>query len=408
MCRKKGKRGCKGEDCKVKILVVCQYYYPEPFRITDICEELANKGHSITVITGIPNYPMGEIYPDYRNGNKQDELINGVKVHRCFTIGRKTGTIHRFLNYYSYAISSAKYVSKLKDDFDVVFVNQLSPVMMANAGIKYKKKHHKNLVLYCLDLWPESLVAGGIKRGSLIYRFFHRISARIYRQADKILVTSKSFVKYFKDEFGIEDMEYLPQYAENIFTPELCAKKPNGTIDLMFAGNIGAAQSVKTIIEAANLTKDIKNLRWHIVGDGTELKNVKKLSDEYGLTSVIFHGRQSVEKMPEYYAMADAMLVTMSIDEILSYTLPGKVQSYMAAGKPIIGACNGETANIIEASNCGICVKAEDSKELVDCIINFMNVNLCEKYSFNSKQYYLSNFSKEIFFKKLKENLFAD
>ena len=154
----------------MKILVICQYYSPEPFRHSDICEELVKRGHEVTVVTGLPNYPMGKIYDGFRHGKKRDEQINGVKIHRCFIIGRRHGAIFRFLNYYSYAISSHFYVKHLKDDFDVVFVNQLSPVMMAKAGITYKKKHNKKLVLYCLDLWPESLVAGGITRGSFIYK----------------------------------------------------------------------------------------------------------------------------------------------------------------------------------------------------------------------------------------------
>lgn len=196
----------------MKVLVICQYYYPEPFRISDLCEELVKQHHDLTVITGVPNYPMGEIYPEYRHKKKRDEVINGVKVHRCFTIGRKGGVIKRFLNYFSFAISSTRYVSRLKEDFDIVFVNQLSPVMMANAGIRYKKKHHKKLILYCLDLWPESLIAGGISRKSLIYKLFHGISSRIYRQADEILITSQSFEAYLSAEFDIshDKIKYLP------------------------------------------------------------------------------------------------------------------------------------------------------------------------------------------------------
>ena len=159
----------------MKVLVICQYYYPEPFRISDICEELVKRGHEVTVITGIPNYPMGEIYDGYRHGKKRDETINGVRVHRCVTIGRKTGAFHRLLNYCSYAISSSAYVSKLEGKFDVVFVNQLSPVMMAAAGINYKKRFNKKLVLYCMDLWPESLVAGGIRRDSIVLLLTHTV-----------------------------------------------------------------------------------------------------------------------------------------------------------------------------------------------------------------------------------------
>ena len=350
----------------MKILVICQYYAPEPFRHPDICEELVRRGHDVTVVTGLPNYPMGEIYEGYRHGERRDEVLNGVKVHRCYTIGRRHGIVFRFLNYYSYAISSSVYVRRMEEKFDVVFVNQLSPVMMANAGIVYKKKHKTPLVLYCLDLWPESLVAYGITRSSIVYKYFHRVSERIYKQADKILVSSRSFSEYFEKEFSIGGTEYLPQYAESLFTPEECRKEPNGYVDLMFAGNVGAAQSVETIIEAARLTADIPNLRWHIVGDGSELARMQKLAE--GMDQVIFHGRKPLEEMPKYYAMADVMLVTMKKDPVLSLTLPGKVQTYMAAGKPIIAAADGETAKVIRETGCGICGGAEDAGILAESV----------------------------------------
>ena len=382
----------------MKILVICQYYHPEPFRITDICEELLHQGNDVTVITGLPNYPMGKIYDGYRNGKKRDEVINGVKVHRCFTIGRKSGTVYRFLNYYSFMLSSCNYINKISRKYDVVFVNQLSPVMMAEAGIKYKRKYNKKLILYCLDLWPESLVIGGVKKGHLIYNMFHKISKRIYEYADRILITSKSFSKYFKNEFQISNTEYLPQYAESIFTPQQCRKEPNGYIDLMFAGNLGIAQDVDTIICAADMTQDIKKLRWHIVGDGSEYENLKKQAAS--LKNVFFYGRKPLEEMPKYYAMADAMLITMQKDEIISLTLPGKIQTYMAAGKPIIGAIDGETSIIVNEAECGICGAAEDAEMLAESVRKFIYMDK-EVLGKNAYLYYERNFSKKAFIHNL-------
>ena len=383
----------------MKILVICQNYYPEQFRITDICEELVKRGNEVAVVTGLPNYPEGKIFNGYRHGKKRDEVINGVKIHRCFTVGRKHGVIFRFLNYYSFAISSKKYAKKIKEDFDIVLVNQLSPVMMANAGIAYKKKHNKKLVLYCLDLWPESLIAGGIKRNSLIYKHYHKVSEKIYRKCDKILVTSKCFSDYFKEEFGIENTEYLPQYAEDLFSAEDCKKTPDENLDLMFAGNIGAAQSVETIIGAAKHTQDIPNLRWHIVGDGSELENIKKSAK--GLNNVYFYARQPLEKMPEFYAKSDAMLVTLKNDPVLSYTLPGKVQTYMAAGKPIVGAIDGETKRIIEEAECGICSASEDVESLVENLKTFIQQGGMAEKSENAINFYNQNFTKDSFFERL-------
>lgn len=390
----------------MKILVICQHYYPEPFRITDICEELVKCGHEVSVVTGTPNYPMGEIYPGYENKARQDENINGVQVHRCSIHPRKTGTLHRVWNYYSYAMASSRYVKKLDDSFDVVFVNQLSPVMMANAGIKYAKKHNKKSVLYCLDLWPASLAVGGINKG-LVYKWFHRVSKKIYRSADQILVSSQSFSKYFAEEFGINNAAYLPQYAEETFTVEDCAKEKDGFIDLMFAGNVGTAQSVDTIIRAAVLCKDIENLRWHIVGDGKELDFCKKLADDLG-APVIFHGRRSIDEMPKFYAMADAMLVTMQKDPIICLTLPGKVQSYMAAGKPIIGAIDGETAQVIANAQCGYCSEAEDAQGLaknVRAFVKDVENEHASAFGANAREYYERHFTSAKFLDGLEKIL---
>ena len=382
--------------------MICQYYDPEPFRHPDICRELVKRGHEVTVVTGLPNYPMGEIYEGYRKGKKRNEMLNGVKVHRCFTIGRKHGVLYRFLNYYSYAVSSVRYVKKIKEAYDVVFAYQLSPVIMANAAVKYKKKYRVPLVLYCLDLWPESLVAGGVARGSLMYQYFHRISKKIYRQADKILVTSQSFSEYFRKEFEISDTEYLPQYAEAMFTPRQCEKKEKESIDLMFAGNLGAAQSVVTIIEAAKLTADMKGLRWHIVGDGSEWESLQESAK--GMEQIIFHGRKPLAEMPTYYAMADAMLVTMKRDPVISFTLPGKVQTYLAAGKPVIGAIDGEAARVIQTAGCGICGKAEDAEELADHVRQLIRMDR-KQLGRNARKYYEKHFEKQRFLDKLEAAL---
>ena len=220
-------------------------------------------------------------------------------------------------------------------------------------------------------------------------------------QADRILVSSKSFSKYFEEEFGIANTTYLPQYSETLFDPESCRKDPNGTIDLMFAGNVGTAQSVETIIYAANKTKEIGNLRWHIVGEGSELTRVQNLSQELGVKNVIFHGRQPLESMPKYYSSADAMLVTMQKGTALSMTLPGKVQTYMAAGKPIIGAVEGETASVILESECGLFCEPEDAEGLADIARCYVQKNTILHYGEKARQYYEKMFSKAVGIEKI-------
>ena len=392
----------------MKILVVCQYYYPEPVRIGDICEELVKKGNEVTVITGIPNYPMGEIYNGYGFKKKRLENINGVSVRRCFTIPRKKNMIMRFLNYYSFAISSTIACRKLNEKYDVVLVNQLSPIIMANGAIKYKNKNKKKMLLYCLDIWPESLKVGGLTEKSLIFKYFHKVSKRIYKSCDKILVTSKNFKNYLQKEFKIEDktIGYLPQYAENIFNVNDCKKEENETIDLMFAGNMGITQSLDTIIEAANKLQDEKKVYFHFVGNGIDYERIKNKVNTLKLNNVFFHGRKKIDEMPKYYSMADAMLVTLSAESNVSCTVPGKVQSYMAAGKPIIGAINGETREIIEKSKCGFCGKADDVDELVKNIKKFIRYKNKSELGKNSFEYYNKYYQKEKFINELLDSLY--
>lgn len=395
----------------MKILVVCQYYAPEPFRVSDLCEELVRRGHDITVVTGVPNYPEGRIYPGYERGQKRDEEVNGVRVHRCWTIPRGSGVIRRFLNYCSFALSSRCYVCSrdcVASDgglFDVVFVNQLSPVMMAEAAIAFKKKHHIPSILYCLDLWPESLTVGGIRKNSRVYRLFHRISGRIYAQMDRILVTSRTFRSYLRDEFGIveEKTDYLPQYAESLFE-NLPESVPDGQAHLVFAGNIGAAQDVDTILRAAVLLRD-EPVRFHIVGGGSELNRLQASAMEESLSNVVFHGRRPIEEMPSFYAIADAMLVTLRADPVLSRTLPGKVQSYMAAGKPILGAIDGETNEVIRAAACGYCGPAEDADALAENIRRFITTEDRAILGQNARAYYEAHFDRERFMDALEREL---
>ncbi|MBL4932601.1 glycosyltransferase family 4 protein [Clostridium paridis] len=390
----------------MKILVVCQYYYPEPFRITDICESLVKRGHDVTVLTGLPNYPEGVVLQEYRHGNKREEILNGVKIIRCFEIGRGKNKIKLFLNYFSYALSATLKAIFMKEKFDVVLVNQLSPVMMGIPAMAYKKKHNKKILFYCLDLWPDSLAAGGIKEDSIIYKVFYKISKWIYKSADLILVTSSMFEEYFRNTLQINTVKirHLPQYAEDLFVQndknslnETAATTENNVYNFVFAGNIGDMQSVETIIKSANELKTIKNISFHIVGDGSKLDECKKLTEELKLQNIKYYGRKPVDDMPKFYDMADAMLITLKDNKVLSYTLPGKVQSYMAAGKPIIGAINGETRRVISKASCGFSCGAEDYKALADLIKRFCDSNEKEKMSTNAKKFYLDNFSKDKF-----------
>ena len=242
---------------------------------------------------------------------------------------------------------------------------------------------------------------------SLIYKFFGWESRRLYNKPDRILITSRMFRDYLVQQHGVESTKiaYLPQYAAAQFDAVQTQYLDKATVDLMFAGNIGAAQSLLTVLQAAELLRQEKRLRWHIVGDGSELEHLKKLAAEKKLDCVIFHGRRPSEEMPQYYAMADAMLVTLTADRFISLTLPGKVQTYMAAGKPVIGSGNGEIPLVINEARCGFCAPAEDPQGLADAVRQFLQCEDKQQLGKNARNYYEKHFTRKMFMDRLEQEL---
>ncbi len=391
----------------MKLLVVCQYFYPEQFKINDICFELVKRGYDVMVLTGLPNYPSGVIPKDYRWFKRRSEDINGVQVIRSCLVARGQGKLRLALNYLSFAICASVKALFLKKDFDLILVWQLSPITMALPALLLKKLTGKPLLLYCQDLWPESIVAAGIKKEGTIYKMLLSFSQYVYHGVDKILISSQMFERYFDEVIGINSgISYLPVYAESLFENIELIKNKSEIINLVFAGNIGEMQSVETIIKAANELKDLDRIIWHIVGDGSDRINCEELAVKYGLSNVKFYGQRPMEEMPDFYSIADAFLVTLKANKEISYTLPNKVQSYMAAGKPIIGAIDGETHLVIEEAGCGLCCEAEDYIALAQLVRGFaFNTENHSTMGENARKYYQENFDKKIFMKSLIEFL---
>lgn len=393
----------------MNIFVISQNYYPDNFRINDITASLVKRGHQVTVLTGLPDYSTSKIPKEYKRFKNRKQCINGVQILRVPIIARRSGAFFRSLNYLSFALSAYIYSIFTQRDFDVIFVYQPSPATMIFPAIKLKRKSKKNILLYCLDIWPECLKVFGIQEESFIYTIIAQISKYLYQGCDQIAVSSKPFFQYLHkvNDIPYNKMCYLPQHAEDIYLKMDLQAIDNHCIDFVFTGNIGKAQDIECIIEAVKIICDIPDFKVHLVGDGSHLAHCKQMIKEKHLEDkFVLHGRHPIDQMPEFYRLADACLLTLKCDNFVGMTMPSKLQSYMAAGKPVIGAISGAAQEVIKESNCGLCVDASDAKGLAEMMKAFIqNPNAYKNCGENGRRYFKQNFTKAIFMDHLEKLL---
>lgn len=398
----------------MKILFVSQYFYPETFKGNDIVFDFVKRGHDVTVLTGKPNYPEGKFYKGYGFLNKSTEVIKGAKIIRTPIYPRRNGKgLHLVLNYMSFVFFSYfACLFRLKGKYDLIFVQQLSPVTMAFPGIWLKKKFNIPLYLWVLDLWPESVLAASNFKNPIIIRFIENIVKKIYNQSDVILISSKYFEKSIKEKLINKNKEivYLPNWAEDVFinkTSKSIISKPDLPLgfNIMFAGNVGESQDFETIIKAAELTLS-HGINWVIVGEGRKLNWIKEQIQLRQLTNIYLLGRYPIETMPGFFNKADVMLVSLKDEPVFSLTVPAKIQAYMASSKIILGSLNGEGNVIINESGCGYAVNAGNPNLLSEKAIFLKNSpkNKIIEMQMKSKQYYEDHFSKKTLFDSLENN----
>ena len=387
----------------MKILLISQYFYPENLRINDLVFSLKKRGHHIEVLTGKPNYPSGIYAKGYSWGNPSFEVINKVPVHRTNLFLRGNGNgLRLILNYLSFVFFGFFRLVKLKGHFDKVFIYAPSPITVGFLGIIAAIKFKCKSYLWIHDLWPESVrMAGGIKN-KFILLIIDWMTRLIYKKIDILLVQSPLFKNYLqKQNVDLEKVIFYPYYAEEFYKPESPLQKivsqfPKG-FNLLFAGNIGNAQSFDTIIKAIDLIKE-QNINVIVLGNGRDKERIEIEIDALKLShKFYFLGSYPPELMPAYFSAADALLITLKKADIFSYTIPGKLQSYLACGKPIVGALDGIGKQIIEDSNSGFCADSEDVIGLSENIIklNKMSSKELDTFGVNGLDYFNNHFNKE-------------
>jgi glycosyltransferase involved in cell wall biosynthesis len=397
----------------MKLLIVSQYFWPENFRVNDLAIGLANKGHEVTVLTGYPNYPEGKIYKDFKENKKKYKRLHNVNIIRVPIISRGNNLITLFLNYISFPISAIfqLFLNKKKIDFDRVITYQLSPIFLALPAIYIKKICKIPVIIWTLDLWPETLSNYGFSNKNWIYKLVKRFTKYIYRNSDLILLQTQKMKEKMHD-YGSEidfKSRYMPSWAEEIFNVENIKKQESNVFKIIFAGNVGDAQDCGSILECMKIVqKKDPNICLEIIGDGSMLINFKSKARESGLENIVFRGRHPVESMPKFYSSADAFLVTLKNSVAFEYVLPAKAQSYMLSKKPIIGMANGETKKIINEAECGVCVSSGDFKNLAKEIITLKNSNqqIKQNYGINGFEYCVKNYDKKTLIDEFESYLF--
>lgn len=395
------------------ILIVTNHFWPENFRINDLASGMVERGHQVSVLTGIPNYPEGKFYSGYGVFRKRSEEYRGIRIRRIPLIPRGNGSSFRLmLNYISSTIAFCFFAPFLcRQRYDVIFVFETSPATIGLPAVLLKWLHRKPIVFWVLDLWPDSISATGALKNRFILWSLRKIIRWIYKNCDELLISSKGFEHSVKLIGGYSgEIKYFPNWVE----PEMEIGRPIEVdaitfptgFRILFTGNIGVAQDFPTILDAAEKLKNILDIHWIIVGSGRNMDWVKSEIVKRELSSQ-FHllGRHPVEMMPHFFSQADALLLPLRKEPIFELTAPGKLQSYMSSGVPIIAALDGEGANIVNEAGCGIACSAGNPKSLQDAVISFYKMPKSERINMgeNGLRYCEKNFSRVLLFDQLEK-----
>ncbi len=400
----------------MNILIITQYFWPESFKINDIALALKERGHNVTILTGKPNYPKGKFSEGYTFFNRNIEYWNEIKVYRSFLIPRGRGNgIQLFINYISFAIFASLKLLFIKQKFEKIFVYEPSPITVGIPGIIAKYKYKASMFFWVQDLWPESISAAGGINNKLVLGILNWLTKAIYNNSTKVLVQSKAFIPFILNQnIKKEKLIYYPNSTESYYTvlePDVVLMKelPNGP-KLMFAGNIGESQSFDTLLSSALILKNENiQVQWLILGEGRMKEHVAKRIKELELEDC-FHllGSFPSTEMPKFFSCADALIVSLKKDPIFSHTIPSKIQSYLACGKPILTNLDGEGSKIIQEANAGFVSPSEDPIALSNIIKKFLSLSFNDRQEMgkNARIYFNNEFERVLLIDKL-EKIFS-
>lgn len=383
----------------MKILIISQYFYPENFRVNTLCKELAARGHVVTVLTGYPQYPQGEIYAGYGFKIPYKKEWEGVNIERVKTYPRGKSFIGLLRNCISFVAQANKWVQSCSEKYDAIYVFEVSPITVGLPAVKYKKKFGTPIFFNVQDLWPENVqIVLGIQN-RIIINIINKIADTIYKSSDKILCASNGFVNNLKRK-GVEQKKlvYWPQFCEDPYLTQhkspSCYEK--AFFNIVFAGNIGEAQGLEMLIDVAEKLSN-ENIRWYLVGDGRYKSKLVDLVKTRGLEQVVFFvGKVSELEANSYVIYSDCAYLSLKNNALFDMTIPAKLQTYLACGTPVLAATGGECAEIINKNGCGIAIK-QSVEDVSGAVLDILNLTEKEKNKMkkNARNYYELHFKKD-------------
>jgi len=365
----------------MKVIFITQYFYPENFRGNDAAFYFADNGFDVTVLTAIPNYPQGKFYTGYGLFKRRFEVINGVKVIRVPVVPRgRSGKLALTLNYSSYLFIGSLYsiFLSLFNKYDVVIAQQLSPATSVMPGLIVGRMRSIPLLLWVLDLWPESIQSVGGTNNKVIIGLLNRFMKHVYMRSEKILISSKGFASSINTKGKYEQkIIYFPNWADSLINTDEKSTVPElpPGFKIVYAGNIGEAQDFEAVMQAVSLVRHESDIKFIFIGEGRKYHWLVNFVTSYKLTDrVTILGRYPTSAMPDFFKQADAMLVSLKDDIVLSKTAPAKLQAYMSSGKPVLGMLSGDGADIISEAGCGLVAPAGDFGKLAANILKMRNM----------------------------------
>jgi len=392
-----------------KVLIFSQYFWPEDFRVNDLAQEMRNAGFGVEVITGIPNYPKGQFFSNYGVFKPWCEVHEGITIYRIPQIPRGTGKLSLILNYLSFLFFSLLFLPFFMfKKYSAVFTFGVSPGFSVTSGAFLAKFKGIPSMIWILDLWPESLESVGIVKNRRILGLVRPFFIWLYKLHTIILCQSASMVEQLK-KYGVPEKQIkrFTNWAEDTYGA-LPVKKSTDSLVILFAGNVGDAQDLPTLLGAAEALKDRSNLKWIILGDGRAREWVQAEVLKRGLSqNVELVPRRPQSEMPEWFTKADLMYVSLKPGSAMSMTIPGRVFSIMATGKPILMVADGDSAQLVVQANCGFVSKPSDPIGLARTVEKIMYEDpvLLGKLGLNGRKFFEENFSRKLCLDRFKKLL---